>query len=1584
MLKRAALPLLSIILISATPTGYGQPIPPKAILSAMRRSESSSAVGAAGGRAWMLKPETFDRLSAGGRRLARTLNGLVPSRPISPQIPKMTARTPLAVPAPRQNVRVNDPAMDQVGHTSSESSIAVRGSQIIVGFNDASADTVAGYGISSDAGGSFTQHRLPPPVGGGTYGDPVVAFGPNGEVYYSTLTVNESGYSSVGLSKSTDGGATFSPPADVAWTVANPYDAQDKDWMTVDTSASSPRKGTIYVSWTYFASTGETAIAFTRSIDGGASFDPAIALSPVDGIGVQNSVLAVAPNGDLYLAYEDGHARTSTTNDGITVVKSTDGGLSWRGPYLVASFNALTILTGGGGVRASSYPTMAVDGKGVLQLAWAAPSSGATTDRSDIFYSRSTDGGATYATPRKLNDDGTSTTQAFPSLAAVADGSVAVKWADRRNDAVNDSLTDVYMIISRDGGTTWGKNFRITDHNWAYGPIEQDLPSGYHGDYDGLAADGSTFFLSWSDERGTDPDVYFALVPFGFDPGTPDFNISSRQPYGTVTAGQQVSFDLATTSASNGFAGALALSVGSLPAGLSASLSSSSIPAGQAVQLTISTSSTAGPGEVLVPVTATAGGLSRTTNVHLVVYPAGRAASPPSNVSATSGFTAGAGVIADPGGTLHAVYEDDTAAVLGNDIYYRRSTDAGKTFSVPRKLNPSGSAGTGTAIAVDGAGRVVTVWAGANSGDSALRLFVARSTDGGASFSAATAVTPISQSVQYPVVAIDRSGNVIAAYFDASQSVPPLMTVRSTNGGGSFGSPAKVPDGSTAAITRPGLAFDSKGTAYIVYTQQGLTPTTLTSTARISTAGPSGVFTSLHNVSDPNVATAFAPDIAVGPDDSLYVTFYYRFGSSQATWNREVVVARSTDSGKTFGPYTNVSKNPGQSYFPTIAVESNGAVDVVWEDDTGNTETDVFVARSVDGGKTFTPPFNVSANPGLSGSASNAFEGGGGSGRAAVSATSGGNLLVSWSDDSPFNSELLAAVVNTGMLQNRPPTASITAPSPGFTVEAGVPVAFAGAGTDPDGNPITFSWTFGDGTGASGAVPAAHPYARPGAYTAVLTVADPAGASASASLSVTVTSPIVSGASLVVPVVLESAGLSGAFYTSEITLVSRSSSPTDVLLRYTASVGEGTGFARITLGPGEQRTIPNFILWLRGQNLPIPGDGSPQVGTLVATFGGAAGPPVVFAAARTSTIDPSGGPGSFGLFYTAAVPSTSTVTLFGLQENEFQRSNVAVVNAGSDPVTLRVALQGPAGEDLGTLPDQPLGPWGWTQLNQPLAGKATSGRAVVTLVSGSGPFTAYAVLNDTVTSDGSFLPPIVPGDSSGADRLVPIVLDVQGETARYQTELTLTNFSSSPLPLTIAYRAATGFGTGSGSATLTLSPGEQRIVPDAIAFLRGSLPIEPEPLNVAGSLLVKTPSGTPASALAAGARTFVPLSPSGTFGLFYTGLTLGESASFAAWVYGLQENDSQRSNLAIVNRGDTGDTVTLEVTWFSSSGAQLGIVHQTLAPGEWFQFNRPLQALEVTSGYASVELVSGTSRFAAYGVLNDNVTSDGSYVPMSR
>jgi PKD repeat protein len=91
-------------------------------------------------------------------------------------------------------------------------------------------------------------------------------------------------------------------------------------------------------------------------------------------------------------------------------------------------------------------------------------------------------------------------------------------------------------------------------------------------------------------------------------------------------------------------------------------------------------------------------------------------------------------------------------------------------------------------------------------------------------------------------------------------------------------------------------------------------------------------------------------------------------------------------------------------------------------------------------------------------------------------------------------------------------TVNDTPPTASFMLSNGSPVAgqsvtFNGSGSaDVDGSALTETWSFGDGTAATGAQ-AQHAYAKAGAYTVKLTVTDSAGLSATTEQTVTVAAP---------------------------------------------------------------------------------------------------------------------------------------------------------------------------------------------------------------------------------------------------------------------------------------------------------------------------------------------------------------------------------------------------------------------------------------------------------------------------------------------
>lgn len=88
----------------------------------------------------------------------------------------------------------------------------------------------------------------------------------------------------------------------------------------------------------------------------------------------------------------------------------------------------------------------------------------------------------------------------------------------------------------------------------------------------------------------------------------------------------------------------------------------------------------------------------------------------------------------------------------------------------------------------------------------------------------------------------------------------------------------------------------------------------------------------------------------------------------------------------------------------------------------------------------------------------------------------------------------------TAVAPNQPPVADAGGPYAG---NEGSPIAFSATASDPDGDALTLSWSFGDGTTATGASPT-HTYADDGSYTVVLTATDPQGLTATSSTTATV------------------------------------------------------------------------------------------------------------------------------------------------------------------------------------------------------------------------------------------------------------------------------------------------------------------------------------------------------------------------------------------------------------------------------------------------------------------------------------------------
>ena len=351
---------------------------------------------------------------------------------------------------------------------------------------------------------------------------------------------------------------------------------------------------------------------------------------------------------------------------------------------------------------------------------------------------------------------------------------------------------------------------------------------------------------------------------------------------------------------------------------------------------------------------------------------------------------------------------------------------------------------------------------------------------------------------------------------------------------------------------------------------------------------------------------------------------------------------------------------------------------------------------------------------------------------------------------------------------------------------------------------------------------------------------------------------------LFVPIVLSIGGLNGSFFTSELSLTNRSSSAVTADYTYTAAFGGGSGTASTLLDPGKQLVVPDAISYLKSLGIPIPESGG-RGGTLRVNFSGITDTNDVAITVRTTTSVTAGRAGLAYVGIPLGEGLQGTAYLFGLRQTSADRTNVAIQNMGvaaDGDVTLRVTvISGAAGNATATaLPDLVLPPGGFSQINGVLQSNGLSlsnGYVKIERISGSAPYYAYGVINDQVTSDGSFVPPVLESSLVGQTGLtVPVAV----ETGAFNSELVLTNWSSQQRTVLVTF-SADSISNPEKRVTLTqtLLPGEQWIQPNFVQYLRahgfaGQLPAGP---TYAGPLLISVQGGD-VSGLLAGVRTASP------------------------------------------------------------------------------------------------------------------------------
>lgn len=345
----------------------------------------------------------------------------------------------------------------------------------------------------------------------GVWGDPVVLFDSLGNLYYAHLSYpNSPGWwiDRIVVQKSTNSGLTWNDGVGIGQGIQP--QAQDKPWLAVD-HTQSPYRGNIYVTWTEFDDYGSpyptdsSRIRFSKSTDEGENWSIAKTISDVSGDCYdsdntdEGAVPCVGPNGEIYVSWAGPL--------GLVFDKSLDGGETWGSDIFISSIPGGWDFDVSGISRCNGLPITMCDisnspYNGNIYVVWSDQRNGSTN--TDIFMAKSTNGGNTWSSAMKINDDNTTRHQFFVwSAVDPATGHLWFVFYDRRN--TTGAATDVFVAKSTDGGTTF-ENFEVSESSFT-------PDAGYFfGDYTNIAAWDGKIYPIWMRLQGGQLSVWNAII----------------------------------------------------------------------------------------------------------------------------------------------------------------------------------------------------------------------------------------------------------------------------------------------------------------------------------------------------------------------------------------------------------------------------------------------------------------------------------------------------------------------------------------------------------------------------------------------------------------------------------------------------------------------------------------------------------------------------------------------------------------------------------------------------------------------------------------------------------------------------------------------------------------------------------------------------------------------------------------------------------------------------------------------------------------------------------------------------------------
>jgi hypothetical protein len=290
--------------------------------------------------------------------------------------------------------------------------------------------------------------------------------------------------------------------------------------------------------------------------------------------------------------------------------------------------------------------------------------------------------------------------------------------------------------------------------------------------------------------------------------------------------------------------------------------------------------------------------------------------------------------ITDSYNHTHVVWHDDTPG--NKEIFYKKSTDGGATWTSAKRLTWNSGDSEFPAIATDSSNNVHVVWHDDTPGNK--EIFYKKSTDGGATWTSAKRLTWNSGYSREPAIEVDAQNTIHVIWHDSSTGTADIYYTRSTNGGTTWSTKRLTWNFGFSA--NPDIMAVSNNNIYVVWEDRSSGNYEI----YFKKSTDSGVTWEIHKRLTWTSDSSSSPKVTTDSNNNIFLVY-----NDITPGNYEIYYKKSTNGGTTWNT-KRLTWTATPSTNPTIATDSNNFIHIFWQEGSDK----IYHKRSTNGGSSWT------------------------------------------------------------------------------------------------------------------------------------------------------------------------------------------------------------------------------------------------------------------------------------------------------------------------------------------------------------------------------------------------------------------------------------------------------------------------------------------------------------------------------------------------------------------------------------------------------------------------------------------------------